>query len=226
MDAQNCVRRFRDAGHDHVDLHSLTDDGASWVMVVRKMCPASDDAFEAAWETRPQDRPTGMIMGRMTPFPRRTRAFGKDYSFSGQTAQSLPVDDMPDLCKSYRTTLAAILDTAPNGSLLNWYNAIEGDYIGQHADDERSLCKDRPIFSATWCKPDAHFRRFRLVPKTVGQTLTLDVQNGDVIVMGGTCQATHKHEVMKPRKRVRDESLGRRINQTDRYFSSASPALG
>ena len=44
--------------------------------------------------------------------------------------------------------------------------------------------------------------------------LDLEVGDGDLIVMGGDCQKTHKHEVPKTRQLV-----GRRINATFRTFA-------
>ena len=109
-----------------------------------------------------------------------------------------------------------------NGTLLNWYVAEAGDYIGKHSDNEKGLIPAQTIASITWARPREHFRRFRLSPKKGhdGTTLTLDLYDGDLVIMGGLCQATHDHEIMKSRKRQRNESKGRRINQTDRAFTS------
>ena len=49
------------------------------------------------------------------------------------------------------------------------------------------------------------------------------LRNGCLVVMGGECQRTHKHELMKPTKAL-GESSGRRINLTLRHFA-ASAAL-
>ena len=217
---EQCVNRFRAAGHDNTIGIPLTDDEASWIVVSKGFCPASADVFDSAWAARPHDRPNGVIMGKSVSFPRRTRGYGSDYSFAGQTAAGSPMDTVPDICKMYRSALLKVIDEKPNGTLLNWYDASDGDYIGLHSDDVRSIVKDSPIFSMTWCTPNNHFRRFRLVPKTHGKTVTIEVRNGDAVVMGGTCQSSHKHEIMKTRKRMRDESNGRRINQTARYFKS------
>jgi len=191
----------------------------SWVVLAKAFLPADAESFDAAWEHRPSSKPTGVIMGKAVTFPRRTCAFGKDYTFAGQTAKT--AEKRFTLSNLYTNKLSMVADTPPNGTLVNWYDATDGDYIGPHSDDERSLIKNTPIFSISWCKPDSHFRRFRLTPKSAdgGTALTLELGNGDLVIMGGTCQATHKHEIMKTRKRQRDECIGRRINQTDRYFS-------
>lgn len=44
--------------------------------------------------------------------------------------------------------------------------------------------------------------------------LDLEVGDGDLVVMGGDCQKTHKHEVPKT-----NQLVGRRINATFRTFA-------
>jgi|MDSZ01.1.fsa_nt_gb alkylated DNA repair dioxygenase AlkB len=205
--------------------HSLVQDGSSWVVIVRRYHPSDQTSFDELWKLRPDDPPYGTIMGRRVPFPRRTRAFGSDYAFSGQTADASPIEALPALARSYRTKTSIIKLHKLNGVLLNWYDASEGDYIGPHADDEGQLIRGEPILSITWTSPATHFRRFRLLPKKKEDvSLTLDLYDGDLVVMGGRCQTTHKHEIMKSRKRQRDECVGRRINQTDRAFRTLSPS--
>ena len=58
------------------------------------------------------------------------------------------------------------------------------------------------------------------VPGVDGPVVTL--RNGDLVVMGGTCQRTHKHEVMQVLKRSPlEEQSGRRINLTFRWFGAS-----
>ena len=114
-------------------------------------------------------------------------------------------------------------------------------YIGPHSDDETQLAVGAPIFSISWGatrrfrllprRKTASIRRQKAVSDdadSIGSTdacgasgrpdasvkLDLEVANGDLIVMGGDCQKTHKHEVPKTRQLV-----GRRINATYRTFA-------
>jgi len=48
----------------------------------------------------------------------------------------------------------------------------------------------------------------------------LRLRNGCLVVMGGSCQQTHKHELMKVTRQL-SESVGRRINLTLRAFARA-----
>lgn len=214
---QDCIDAF---GGQAVG-HELNDDASSWIVLVRKYHPSTPIEFDAAWNSRPATSPIGSIMGKQVAFPRRSMAYGRDYSFAGQTAESLPFDSLPKLCADYRSRMPLIDAHSLNGSLLNWYDSETGDYIGPHSDNEAGLVVSAPIVSITWTSPPTHFRRFRLTPKqgSKGHQLVIDLSDGDLIIMGGECQKTHKHEIMKTRKRSLAESSGRRINQTDRAFS-------
>ena len=100
--------------------------------------------------------------------------------------------------------------TEYNSGLINWYQPEH--YIGQHADDESNCVKNSNIASVSWgCT-----RRFRLTSKT-HHSITLDLKDGDLVIMGGTCQKTHKHEIMKLRKKDIHKN---RINFTFRSFKT------
>merc|ERR1711920_112316 len=97
--------------------------------------------------------------------------------------------------------------------LTNWYDG--GSHaIGAHSDTERNLVPGSPIFALTWgCE-----RLFRVLPRRAGlghARVDVHLQDGDLLVMGGSCQRTHKHEVPKSKK-----CRGRRISLTFRCFAS------
>lgn len=177
-------------------------------------------------------------MGKSVDFPRRTAHYGAfDYKYTGQVQKAVPIQDAPALVRDACSTLSSLTDLKEhNAVLMNWYDASLGEYMGAHSDDERELITGAPIISLSWCSPSAHFRRFRLTPRPgVGDALlpageggkmpgVLHLRDGCLVVMGGDCQATHKHELMKVRSREPEESAGRRINLTVRAFSGASAA--
>lgn len=202
---------------------SLTDDESSWVARGR-IAPLPKDEFEQLWAMAPTCKQTGVIYGKEVEFPRRICAYGQDYAFSGQVSESKPLSEAP----GYSYYADWMTDVNLNGVLVNWYDAANGDYIGPHSDDERSLVSGAPIMSITWTSRPDHFRRFRLKPKNSAglypnfgdEPGVLKLYGGDVVVMGGSCQRTHKHEIMPPRKKkAPQEANGRRINITLRCFS-------
>lgn len=203
---------------DSWDTTPLTPDQASsWLAVARRKIPIDADEFERLWSLAPSQKSTGIVFGRSVTFPRRTAAFGRDYTFSGQTSVSLDLTDAP----GYEHYADWMTDTGLNGVLVNWYDAFEGDYIGAHSDNEVQLVRGAPIVSITFASNDLHFRRFRLKAKKPlddNGDVAVELRNGDVVVMGGACQQTHKHEIMPPRQREAHERTGRRINVTLRRF--------
>jgi alkylated DNA repair dioxygenase AlkB len=120
---------------------------------------------------------------------------------------------------------------AYNGCLQNWY--MPEHCIGLHADDEKCMRADVPIFSLSWGGPRRFLFRAKAAylpssvdtasksslpaSKATAAKVELILRDGDLLVMGGTCQKTHKHEVPKLRKTM-DLPTGRRINWTIRAF--------
>lgn len=59
------------------------------------------------------------------------QAFGKDYSFSGQISEALPI---PDFLEVFLDLQREAVDVRLNGLLVEWYDASLGHYIGQHRE--------------------------------------------------------------------------------------------
>ena len=235
-------------------VHRLTPDGRSWLLHAPGWWPAPAHELSELWASRPSKPTYGVIFGRKVAFPRRTRTYGADYTYTGQTQCAEPLSSAPPMLRNVIAQLQAVpMLSAHNAALLNWYDAASGDYMGAHSDDERELLLDAPIVSLSWCTrghearpyPCRHHpahpfsphsfrprpqRRFRLVPrKGAADSLTptwndpktpgvLRMRNGCLVVMGGACQQTHKHELMKVTRQL-SESVGRRINLTLRAFA-------
>ena len=223
----HALSALRPDARSAISVHSLTPDGRSWLLHAEQWWP--DVEVRALWASRPLDPTKGRIMGRDILFPRRTAAFGVDYKYTGQTQMSRPLDEAPEAVHAVVDALQQV-DSRWNALLLNWYEACDREYMGPHSDDERELVGGAPIVSLSWCSP-GHYRRFRLTPKRgVKDALqpgwghgpgVLHLHHGCLVVMGGACQRTHKHEVMKPTKAL-GECEGRRINLTLRAFGDAA----
>lgn len=169
----------------------------------RTQCPLPLD-WDALWAMRP-DRPGILVMqGREVAMPRLQRAYGRDYSFSGQTSVAQPIP--PEL--------QAVVDWADglgigafNQLLVNWY-ADGTRYIGAHSDNTAPLVRDSPIVTislgATRC--------FRIRTRAGERVMDLHPADRDVVVMGGAFQSEFKHEVTKV------AHAGPRISLTLRQF--------
>lgn len=107
-----------------------------------------------------------------------------------------------------------LLPPAYNGCLQNWY--LPAHKIGLHADDKKYMQLCFPIFSLSWGGPRRCLFRTKENRREVTEVL---LQDGDLLLMGGTCQQTHEHEVPKVRFTV-DPPAAERIDWTIRALRS------
>ncbi len=225
-----------------IKAHSLTPDGRSWLLHGPSWWPAAPDELRDLWNAQPTEPTMGQIFGRTVEFPRRSRSYGYDYTYTGQTQRADPLGALPSLASSVLRELSSCVPElgGHNAALLNWYDASLGHYMGAHREDEKELVRIAPIVSLSWSTP-GHFRRFRMLPRhkdggaaELSECLpalggdekgVAHLRNGCLLVMGGCAQHTHKHELMKPRKTKLGEGDGRRINLTLRAFAAGTAAL-
>eukprot|EP00747_Dinoflagellata_sp_TGD_P064246 gnl/TRDRNA2_/TRDRNA2_153816_c0_seq6.p1 gnl/TRDRNA2_/TRDRNA2_153816_c0~~gnl/TRDRNA2_/TRDRNA2_153816_c0_seq6.p1 ORF type:complete len:344 (+),score=48.89 gnl/TRDRNA2_/TRDRNA2_153816_c0_seq6:20-1051(+) len=210
-----------DTSGPHAVYVPLTADGTSWLWVVKRLLPSRADRFQALWQSHPPEFGKARIFAREVSFHRYQQAFGVDYAFSGQVAEAKPLTNASAPQVFFvKEALRSWLDEAGQSlrqlryeaCLVNWYDG-GGHSIGAHSDDERELVKGAPIFALSW----GATRTFRVTPRTpsAGRRAELELRDGDLVVMGGRCQQTHKHEVPKSAK-----CKGQRISLTFRCFNS------
>jgi len=205
----------------------LTDGGSSWLWLVKRMLPSDAESFDALWRRHPPQLGTGRLFGQEVTFHRYQQTFGIDYAFTGQKARAAPLTEAaaPEVFHA-KEALRGWLELSRRdlsglryeACLVNWYDGGE-HWIGAHADDERGLVPKAPVFSLSW----GETRAFKLAPKTAGGGLRMDLEleDGDVLVMGGECQRTHKHQIPRDTK-----CHGRRIGLTFRCFKAQQDATG
>lgn len=216
----------------------LTKDKLSWYIHIKKWMPTpSQEAFEREWALHPSKRHKLKVFGREIKESRWSQSWGINYAYSGAVNMSRPIPEstvLPDLIKRINLLHTegnrseeetSIAEKIPyNGCLQNWY--APEDKIGLHSDDERSQLPGYPIWSLSW----GGTRRFLFRQKTSKKkptpapgekTIEIWLEDGDLLLMGGTCQQTHKHEVPKLRV-TRDPPTSNRINWTIRAFRKVS----
>src|SRR5690242_12666942 len=103
-------------------------------------------------------------------------------------------------------------------ALLNWYQH-GNHYIGYHSDDEKQLVKGPAGETLVFSISIAQLIDITLQTKkgVEGVECKVAMENNSVVVMGGLCQKTHKHAVLKVAGQ-KGKTLGRRINLTFRMF--------
>jgi alkylated DNA repair dioxygenase AlkB len=174
----------------------------SWV------APARTAALFAALRRQlPWAHKAVRIAGKSIRQPRLTAWIGDPgavYTFSGLVNEPSPWT--PELT-GLRERRARDTGCAFNSVLANLYRD-ERDSIGWHADQERELGRDPVIASVSL----GATRRFQLRHRTrKSLRLELALDDGSLLLMGGTLQHFWQHAVPKER-----EPVGERINLTFR----------
>ena len=184
----------------------------SWVAVLRRFAPpASKAQFDKTWNEHPLGFRTIKMFGKDVELPRWQQAYGTSYKYSGTVSDAVPATELIQELLGKVNDAIRGSDFTFNTALCNWY--APEHYIGPHSDDTRQLAMESPIASLSWGRT----RTFVLTPKKdkTARTLSLTLNDGDLVVMGGRCQDTHKHEILKLKKGAVG---GNRVNFTFRCF--------
>lgn len=126
--------------------------------------------------------------GKVCYETRYSQSWGVSYSYSGgaNKARCLSgnpfIQDLIDKCNAISPGCGPY-----NGCLQNWYETQHS--IAFHSDDERSHCRGAPIFSLSWGGPRRFILRAKPGADVQQQTVELLLEDGDLLVMGGSCQA-------------------------------------
>lgn len=132
------------------------------------------------------------------------------YSYSSVTHQPLPWN--PEL-REIKKLIEKLTATAYDSCLLNLYHdGNEG--MGWHSDDEKSLARHAPIASLSLGAE----RPFRFRHKKNGETISIKLEPGSLLLMKGETQTHWKHCLPKTKKVHHS-----RINLTFRTMKEPSP---
>jgi alkylated DNA repair dioxygenase AlkB len=194
----------------------------SWVVYKESWFMISDDEFESLRSIMPTIPHQVRMPNGLVNLPRMQLCFGQSYSYSGTTSHAL--HDFPPvivraLDQVNKHWMKSTNTTEPIYSmcLVNYYRD-GNDYIGQHSDDTRQMIPGTPIYSISL----GASRKFKLAIKpkykqshvlTKIDEYTIVPDHSSVLIMGGSCQQTHTHSVIKQPK-ITDL----RINLTFRAF--------
>jgi alkylated DNA repair dioxygenase AlkB len=132
------------------------------------------------------------VFGKWHILRRQSAWYGTaDYRYSGQTKTAQPW--IPVLLE-IKTQVEALTKDFYQGVLLNYYpDGLVG--MGWHTDDERDLAVNAAIASVSF----GATRRFDLRHQD-GETLSINLENGSVLIMAGELQRHWKHQVPVQRK--------------------------
>ena len=217
----------------------LTNDGESWYLYIPQWMPSNKADFQEEWKIHPTERHPLKMFGREFRENRWSQAWGVSYRYSGSINRAKSLNEAGPVVRTLvgkaNELVNGLIDKSDSnndshnngeagddvqdtvrspyqGCLQNWYTP--DDTIGLHADDESSMRQEFPIFSLSWGGPRRFLFRRRENKK---DKIELFLQDGDLLVMGGTIQQTHMHEVPKRRKTM-DPVASDRINWTIRAY--------
>ena len=202
----------------------------------------SSPEFVRQWNLRPKERKSlgkdNFQGGTQDKFENRwSCSWGRlyDYGLNNNRTIETEVRKLSEnaaalrLIKDVNTLMEKAGVPAANGRVnacyQNWYSFEENHSIAPHGDTLTELVEGMPIFSVS-CGGD---RLFNIEPEAsskdwaharkelVSQRCRLEISDGDLVIMGGECQTTHRHDVPKPRRDV-DKERHDRINFTLRVF--------
>lgn len=157
-------------------------------------------------------QPAIKIFGRAVAIPRRQIWMGDahcSYRYSGVTFAPEP---WTEPLQQLRQHLQQVTGFAVNAALLNWYQHGE-HHMGWHSDDEPELGVNPVVLSVSL----GQSRKFDLKHKTLPLQCSVELADGDLLVMAGACQHYWQHRVPKQLK-----ADGERINLTFRYLPENS----
>jgi len=184
----------------------LPHDGSA-LLTLDAIEPALErDALDTLRRELPWRQNQLRMFGREIPEPRLVAWLGDagaDYSYSGIRLEPAPWN--PTVC-SLRQICADLAGVEFNSVLVNLYRD-GNDSVDWHADDEAELGAEPVIASLSL----GATRRFDLRHRASGETVSVDLPPGSVVVMSGRCQAEWGHRVAKTKRHV-----GPRINLTFR----------
>lgn len=168
--------------------------------------PADEAAnyYEALSSGVPWTQDEVVIFGKRIVTSRKVAWFGEvPYSYSGTTKKALPWSD--DL-QRLKATIEERSGTTFNSCLLNLYHdGNEG--MGWHSDDERSIERNSCIASVSLGAE----RKFSFKHKRSGETVSVLLETGSLLLMKGETQTHWLHSLPKS-KQVKEP----RINLTFR----------
>ena len=194
----------------------LDKEGKSWVDVFRlpEHLMPNEKEFEKIWKLKPEEKGTVIMWGKEVQTPRWVQGYIKNNDFPKEFLPYLNHINSTNYTKKVREGEK----TKFNEAYVNWY--LDGsNYIGPHVDKIQRLVKgpnkEVIVYSLTLQEKNTS-RTFRLKPIKGGKDrLDIMAEHGFVMIMGGQCQNTHKHQVPKiSDKKAKD--YGRRINITFR----------
>jgi alkylated DNA repair dioxygenase AlkB len=173
---------------DTVTRHRLTR--GAWVDVRPGWISGSDDLFAQLVQTVPWHAERRQMYERVVDVPRLLKFYGADEPWP----DPLLVEAREALNRHYRDELGEEFTTAGMCYYRDGRDSVawHGDTIG------RSRTEDTMVAIVSF----GEARRLQLRPRAGGPSIGFPVGHGDLLVMGGSCQRTWEHAILKTARPV------------------------
>lgn len=206
------MRLHLDDSGDH-EWHEVLPHGGSARLLARVLTTdEADETFRLLLDEVPWQSHDLFLFGRKVTEPRLSAWIGDDgvsYTYSGVPRTPIPwtstLDVLRRLCESRLDTLFPTIKF--NSVLANLYRSGD-DSMGWHADDEPELGPNPVIASLSF----GDERRFDFKHKASGDSVSILLPHGSLLVMSGETQMYWKHRIARTKS-----SKAPRINLTFRF---------
>ena len=183
---------FDEPAADHVSVGTLADavqrhelDRGAWVDVRPGWLRGADDLFARLVSDVPWYAERRQMYDRVVDVPRLLCFYGEDDPLPdpalGEARETLSRHYAPELGEPFRT--AGLCYYRDGRDSVAWH----GDTIG------RSRTEDTMVAIVSL----GDTRRLSLRPRLGGASIAFAMGHGDLLVMGGSCQRTWEHAVLK-----------------------------
>jgi len=200
-----------DKRRNRVARHFLTPEEDSWIDTFRlpRLLRPNNDEMELLWSMKPTTKEKIFVYDRYVEIPRWQSEYLEP--FPSILQKYIDYANSSEYIKPYNAKF--------NSIRINWYDNGH-QYIGYHADIAERLLETKDKESVIFSISFGETRDFGLKPKINTDTYTtlkLSLSDNTVIVMGGKCQHTHKHSLIKASGQKGLNMKGR-INLTFRMY--------
>ena len=170
-------------GFDGLHRRELTD--GAWLDVARTWLPEADEVFAALVADVPWRTERRQMYDRVVDVPRLIHTYMIDeplpHPVLTRAREALSDHYQPELLERFRT--AGCCYYRDGRDSVAWH----GDTIG------RGSTHDTMVAIVSVGDP----RRLHLRPRGGGESISVEMGHGDLVVMGGSCQRTWEHSVPK-----------------------------
>ncbi|MFZ9697310.1 MAG: alpha-ketoglutarate-dependent dioxygenase AlkB family protein [Ilumatobacteraceae bacterium] len=211
-----------DDSEDHKWREVLPHDGSAKLLARCVPVDVADEMFRRLLDEVPWQSHDLVLFGKQITEPRLSAWIGDEgaaYTYSGVRRLPGPwtptLVELRHLCESHAVDFASNdsgQTPAFNSVLANLYRSGD-DSMGWHADDEPELATNPVIASLSF----GDERRFDFKHRVSGDSASILLPHGSLLVMSGETQMNWKHRIARTKS-----SKAPRINLTFRFVRSST----